>query len=341
MILHLLLLAGLNQNLPPISAAHDYARLRDGINPPKLIHSTDPQYTPQALAARIEGTLVLHAIVDVNGNVAYASVLSPLPAGLDERALAAIKHWKYAPAVMDGELIPALITIDVVFRAPYRPPDPVEEARERTFQRIANRATSANLPPTPDEVERIKDLSRHGLTSALGLLGEWTVLGLGTTQDAAGGRADLEKAALKGDPRSLFFLGSAEITGRLVPKNEQQGWQYLQQAAFLGNAGAQINMGQKEESANNLSEAKRYFRMCAATAHPACEFRLGRLLVTGTDTNPDDFSEGVAWLELSKNHGDKDAARLYETAAAKLSSIQIDWVRRLEPHLELKDYRGF
>ena len=100
-------------------------------------------------------------------------------------------------------------------------------------------------------------------------------------------------------------------------------------------------MGQKEESANNLSEAKRYFRMCAATAHPACEFRLGRLLVTGTDTNPDDFSEGVAWLELSKNHGDKDAARLYETAAAKLSSIQIDWVRRLEPHLELKDYRGF
>ena len=100
-------------------------------------------------------------------------------------------------------------------------------------------------------------------------------------------------------------------------------------------------MGQKEESANNLSEAKRYFRMCAATAHTACEFRLGRLLVTGTDTNPDDFSEGVAWLELSKNHGDKDAARLYETAAAKLSSIQIDWVRRLEPHLELKDYRGF
>ena len=338
MIPYLLLLAGLNQNqaLPPVSAAHDYARLRDGINPPKLLHSTDPQYTPQALAARIEGTVVLHAIVDVQGNVAYVSVLSPLPDGLDERALAAVKHWKYAPAVMDGELIPALTTIDVVFRAPYRPPDPIEDSRRRTFQRIADRVT-----PTPEEVKQIKDLASHGMPHALGLLGQWNLLGSGVPQNTAEGLSDLQKAALQGDPRSLFFLGSAEITGRLVPKNEQQGWQYVHQAAFLGDADAQGKMGDKEESAKNRSEAKHYFRLCAATAHPACEFRLGRLLVTGTDTNPDDFSEGVAWLDLSKNRGNKDAARLYETASAKLSSIQIDWVRRLEPHLELKDYKGF
>jgi TonB family protein len=257
----LLLLAGLNQTqvLPPISAAHDYARLRDGINPPRLLHSSDPQYTPEAVAAQISGTVVLHAIVDVNGNVAYASVLSPLPDGLDEKALQAVKQWKYAPAVMDGELIPALTIIDVVFRPPYQPPD----------------AAKTKQPANQD------------------------------------------------DARALFLQGN------------------LQRAAFLGSTDAQIKMGEKEESAKNLREAKHYFRMCAATAHPACEFRLGRLLVTGTDTNPDDFSEGVAWLELSKNHGDKDAARLYETSAAKLSSIQIDWVRRLEPHLELKDYKGF
>jgi TonB family protein len=231
------------QGLPPVSAATDYARMHLGVNPPKLIHSTDPKYTPEALAAGIEGTVVLHAIVERNGNVAYASVLSPLPGGLDEQALAAVKHWKYSPAVMDNEIIPLLTTIEVVFRLPF------------------------NYHPQK---------RRAGETSA-----------------------------------------------------------------DMGNAAAQVQMGDQMERAGNRTEARRYFRLCAATAHAVCEYRLGRLLVSGPDVNPDGFAQGVAWLELAKEHGNKEAGVLWESSEAKLSSVQLEWVAQLKPHLELKNYRGF
>jgi len=236
------------QSLPPVSAATDYARMHAGVNLPKLIHATDPDYTPEALAAGIEGTVVLHAIVDVKGNVAYASVLSPLPAGLDVKALEAVKHWRYSPAVMDSEIIPLLTTIDVVFRLPY----------------------------------------------------SWR-----------------------------------------TQKPHPQAAPGLEQAAYLGNADAQAKLGQRFEREGNRNEARRYFRLCAATAHAACECRLGSLLVSGPDVTPDSFAEGVAWLELSKGHGDREAARIWAASEAKLSSVQLDWVAQLKPHLELKEFRGF
>ncbi len=109
----------------------------------------------------------------------------------------------------------------------------------------------------------------------------------------------------------------------------------------MGNADAQIRMGEQMERAGNRNEARRYFRLCAATAHAVCEYRLGQLLVSGPDVNPDGFAQGIAWLELSKEHGDRQAALLWEASAAKLSSIQLEWVAQLKPHLELKNYRGF
>jgi len=234
------------QALPPVSAATDYARMHVGVAPPTLIRATDPDYTPEALAAGIEGTVVLRAILDVKGNVAYASVLSPLPAGLGEKALEAVKHWRYSPAVMDNEIIPLLTTIDVVFRLPYN----------------------------------------------------WHA----------------QKTEAKPS---------------------------LEQAAYLGDAAAQAKMAERFEREGNRNEAKRYFRLCAASAHPACEWRLGGLLVSGPDVTPDGFAEGVAWLELAKEHGDPEAARLWADSEAKLSSVQLDWVAQLKPHLELKNYRGF
>jgi TonB family protein len=250
LVLYFLVFAMVNpaQDLPPVSAATDYARMHLGVNPPKLIHSSDPQYTPEALAAGIEGSVVLQAIVDVKGYVAYASVLSPLPAGLDAKALAAVKHWRFSPAVMDNEVIPLLTTIDVVFRLPY------------------------NAHPEKPHPQAAADLER---------------------------------------------------------------------SAFLGNADAQQKIAERSERAGNRTEAQHYFRLCAATGHAVCQFRLGRLLVSGPDVNPDSFAQGVAWLELAKQHGNPDAAWLWEASESKLSSVQLDWVAQLKPHLELKNFRGF
>ncbi len=327
------------QDLPPVSEATDYARLHEGVNPPKLVHSSDPEYTPQAIQAGIKGSVILQAVVDKAGRVAYGSVLSPLPAGLDTRALATARTWQYSPGVMDGETIPVLVTIDVLFRLPYKPPDPVAESRQKAFDGIVDRLSSGQPTPTVDEVKEVSALAAQGFMPAVGLLGQWRVTGTGVGKNVADGMAKVQAAAEHNDAKSLCFAGKAELGGTLVSKNEDHGWRLIQRAAFFGDAEAEALLGDKNEHAANWNEAKRYFRFCAATAHADCEYRLGRLLVQGAGVNPNDFSQGVAWLELSTEHGSKEADVLYGVSRAKLSSLQVDWVAQLKPHLELRHFR--
>ncbi len=293
-----------------MSAATDYAHLKAEITAPRLLHSPAPEYTSQAREAKVEGTVVLEAIIDKSGKVAYASMLSPLPCGLDSKALAAVRTWQYAPGVMDKEIIPVLTTIDVVFRLGFQAGDERQEQRRTAIQRTAE-------------------------------LGERQIKGDGVPQDVAAGFNKLRDAAENNYTPALVAVAKAELQGTLLPKNETHAWQYFQRAAFFGNAEAQMLWGERTENSGDRNGARYYFRFCAATAHAACEYRLGKLLVTGPDVNPNDFSQGVAWLELAKDHGDKDAAELWKTSAAKLSSLQQDWVAQWKPHLELTHFHGF
>ena len=338
-----LLLAGLSlvQNLPPVSSATDYARLHEGVNPPRLIHSADPAYTREALAAGIEGAVAVQAVVDTHGDVTYASVLSPLPDGLDQEALTVLKRWKYAPAVMDNELIPVLITIDVSFKLPYRPHDDDAVGKKRRVDDILQLCSKDRHCPGPGELKQVSDLAQAETMAAIGLLGQWKLNGTGMAQDVPGGLADVRRAAEGDDPASLEWLAKAEIAGEFVRKNEVDGRKRMERAAYLGNSEAQRLMGEKHEQNGKLDEAKGYFRLCAATGHSYCEYRLGRLLVQGPGVNPNDFTQGVTWLELAKDRGSQEARTLWETTAAELSSVQLDWLRQLKPQLELKHYKGF
>jgi TonB family protein len=297
--------------LPPVWAATDYARVKTGVTPPKLRHSVDPQYTVQAREVGIEGKVVLQVVISKTGKVTHASVLSPLPCGLDAKALDAVAQWQFEPAVMDGELIPVLTTVDVVFRLPYQS---IDHLREQARIALANNAA---------DVARVKQLAARGLVEAIGLLGRWQAQGLGVPKDVAGGMAAIRFAAEHNDARSLYFLGQ------------------VQRAAYFGDWEAQRALAEKDEQAADLNGAKWYFRLCAATAHASCEYALGRLLVAGPGVNPNDFTQGIAWLELAAEHGDQAAADLSKQSTAKLSSIQTDWVAELKPHLELRGYQGF
>ena len=317
------------QFLPPVSAAIDYAHLTKNVIPARLLRSTSPVYTAQARDAGIEGSVVLQVVISPKGQITNASVLSPLPCGLDAQALSAVPNWKFQPATMDGELIPLITTLDVLFRLPYTTAN--HELRQ---QRMLLRQMEA--VPTPVEVDQVKGMAGRGVVGAVELLGEWRLRGAAVPKDVEGGLAAIRFAADHNDARALNFLGQAELTG-----NQTRGWDLLRRAAYFGSAEAQRSIAAKDAASGDWNGAKWYFRMCAATSHPACERQLGQLLVTGPGVNPNDFTQGVAWLELAKNHGDVPAADLYQQAAGKLSSLQMDWVRDLKPHLELRDYSGF
>jgi protein TonB len=67
-----------------------------------LIHDVSPQYPPEAGRARIEGTVVLMALIGKDGSVQDVQVESGLPI-LAEAAMDAVKQWRYKPYLINGE----------------------------------------------------------------------------------------------------------------------------------------------------------------------------------------------------------------------------------------------
>ena len=73
-----------------------------------------PIYPPLAVKAGVEGTVVLLADIDVDGNVANYKVLSGHLL-LRNAAIEAVRQWKYSPTILTGEPVPVRATITVVF----------------------------------------------------------------------------------------------------------------------------------------------------------------------------------------------------------------------------------
>jgi TonB family protein len=81
---------------------------------PVKIKDVPPRYPREALKARVAGAVVIEALIDREGNVTEMELLRSIPE-LDQAALDAVAQWKYAPARLDGEAIPVVMTVSVNF----------------------------------------------------------------------------------------------------------------------------------------------------------------------------------------------------------------------------------
>jgi protein TonB len=82
--------------------------------PAKLRHVA-PIYPAMAQQARIEGMVIIEAIIGVDGRVKEARVLRSKPF-LDEAALDAVKGWIFTPTLLNGVPVPVKMTVTVDFR---------------------------------------------------------------------------------------------------------------------------------------------------------------------------------------------------------------------------------
>src|SRR6476646_283418 len=73
------------------------------------IHNVDPEYPPVARNAKIQGPVVLRAVIDTKGKVTNLRVLSGHPL-LAASAVEAVKQWKYRPFVFEGKVVPVETT---------------------------------------------------------------------------------------------------------------------------------------------------------------------------------------------------------------------------------------
>ena len=70
-----------------------------------------------ALAARVQGVVILEVRIDRDGSVADARVLRSIPL-LDAAAIEAVRQWKYQPTLLNGAPIDVLMTVTVNFTLP-------------------------------------------------------------------------------------------------------------------------------------------------------------------------------------------------------------------------------
>jgi len=80
----------------------------------KLIHQEVPKYRQEAKDARIQGTVIIHAVIAKDGSIREAHVVEGVCL-LAEPALDAVKKWRYSPTLLLGEPIEVDTTISVVF----------------------------------------------------------------------------------------------------------------------------------------------------------------------------------------------------------------------------------
>ena len=84
------------------------------LRPPKLLSSTTPTYPLEASRARVQGIVVIDALVDENGKVTEMKVLSG-PAALTGAAMDSLRGWKYEPAQLGGQPIATHVKVNVNF----------------------------------------------------------------------------------------------------------------------------------------------------------------------------------------------------------------------------------
>lgn len=90
-------------------------RVGGGVSEPKLIFKIDPEFSEEARKSKYQGTVLVSTEIGPDGRVRNARIARSLGLGLDEKALEAVRQWKFEPARKDGQPVAVLVTIEVNF----------------------------------------------------------------------------------------------------------------------------------------------------------------------------------------------------------------------------------
>jgi TonB family protein len=93
------------------------AQIGGRVSAPTVLHSVEAEFSDEARRAKYQGVCLISLIVDTQGNPQNIRIARALGMGLDEKAIEAIRQYKFKPAMKDGKTpVPVMITIEVDFR---------------------------------------------------------------------------------------------------------------------------------------------------------------------------------------------------------------------------------
>ena len=92
-------------------------QIGNGVLAPRVRRQVDPQYTAGAMSAKVQGTVLVAAVVQPDGRVTDIRVLRSLDRsfGLDQKAVEAVRNWEFYPGTRFGKPVPVLVHIELAF----------------------------------------------------------------------------------------------------------------------------------------------------------------------------------------------------------------------------------
>ena len=87
-----------------------------GVTPPRILREVKADYTEDARRRNVEGEVVLEIVVRRDGSVSDVKLLNGLSGGLNERAIAAVRQWRFSPATRMGQPVDVVVEVAVEFK---------------------------------------------------------------------------------------------------------------------------------------------------------------------------------------------------------------------------------
>ena len=102
--------------LPQDIKTSDPMRITSDVVQPVLIHRVNPEYPEIARKSRVQGVIILEAIITREGTVEKVKILRGVHPLLDQAAVNAVKQWRYKPATLNGKPVKVYSTVTVNFK---------------------------------------------------------------------------------------------------------------------------------------------------------------------------------------------------------------------------------
>lgn len=87
-----------------------------GVSAPVLIYSVEPEFSEEARKAKVAGNVLVNLWVDTNGNPSHVHVIRGVGMGLDEKAMDAVRQYKFKPAMENGKPVLVELNVEVNFQ---------------------------------------------------------------------------------------------------------------------------------------------------------------------------------------------------------------------------------
>ncbi len=87
-----------------------------GVSRPVPIYKVEPEYSEEARKAKFQGVVVLSIVIDEHGNPTNIKIVRMLGMGLDEKAVEAVRQWRFRPGMKDGKPVAVQAEVEVTFR---------------------------------------------------------------------------------------------------------------------------------------------------------------------------------------------------------------------------------